>query len=132
MIDACDLQKAFGSVKAVDGVSFVARDGKHSLFVGKAAGEGNFVRRGGENTSYIAEPAISFETEPRYWIAARLFNIPVNTIQSVEIKPATGPAYSVHRVKADGAKAPVTDEFTLQGVPAGRKAASSESLAPSR
>jgi len=123
-------------------ISIVARDGKHSVFIGKPAGEGNFVRRGGENTSYIAEPAISFEAEPRYWIAPRLFNIPVNTIQSVDIKPATGPAYSVHRVNANsansghaaapgGSPAPVVDEYALRGVPAGRKAASSESLAPS-
>lgn len=127
-------------------ITIVARDGKHSVFVGKPAGEGNFVRRGGENTSYIAEPAISFEAEPRFWIAPRLFNIPVTTLQSVEIKPATGPAYGVHRVTAKdvpaapgtgghgtpaGNPAPVVDKFALDGIPAGRKAADPASLMPS-
>ena len=45
------------------------------MIVGKPAGEGNFARRGGENTSYIVEPAISFEAEPRFWIDPKLIDI---------------------------------------------------------
>ena len=46
-------------------IGFVAKDGKHSVIIGKPIGAGNFARRGGENTSYSVEPGISFEAEPR-------------------------------------------------------------------
>ena len=42
-------------------IEFIAHDGKHAVIVGKPSAEGNFVRRAGENTSYIVEPAISVE-----------------------------------------------------------------------
>jgi hypothetical protein len=106
-------------------ISVTARDGKHSVIVGKPVGNGNFARRGGENTSYIVEPGISFEAEPRYWIDSRLIDIAAADIQSIEIKPAAGPPYTVHRAAAGGGN------FVLDGVPPGRKAADPASLAPS-
>ncbi|HEV7610826.1 MAG TPA: DUF4340 domain-containing protein [Steroidobacteraceae bacterium] len=105
-------------------VSFTAHDGKHSVIVGKPTGEGNFARRGGENTSYSVEPGITFETEPRFWIDSRLLDIPAADIQSILVKPATGTAYTVRR---DGTGA----NYTLDGIPPGRKALDSASLAPS-
>jgi hypothetical protein len=140
-------------------ISFVAKDGTHSVIIGKPVGEGNFARRGGENTSYSVEPSISFEAEPRYWIDSRLLDIKSTDIQSIAIKPATGPAYTVHRAAAattpaattpaatpagsvaagktaaSGAAAGTTaassTDFALDGVPAGRKAAEAATLAPS-
>ncbi len=106
-------------------VSFVAQDGKHAVIVGKSVGEGNFARRGGENQSYIVEPAITIDAEPRAWIDAHLIDIAAATIQSIDIKSDGGAAYSVHRVKAG------EDNFALEGVPTGRKAADPASLAPS-
>ncbi len=106
-------------------ISVTARDGKHTLIVGKPVGEGNFVRRGGENTSYSVEPGISFEAEPRYWIDSRLIDIKAESIQSIALKPAGGPAYVVRRAAAN------KESFTLDGVPAGRQAADSAALAPS-
>ena len=105
-------------------ISIVAKDGKHTVIVGKPFGAGNFARRGGENTSYSVEPGISFEAEPRYWIDSRLLDIAASNVQSVAIKPATAPAYTVHRAAA-------ADNFALDGVPPGRKAADTASLAPS-
>jgi Domain of unknown function (DUF4340) len=105
-------------------VSFVARDGRHAVIIGKAVGAGNFARRAGEKTSYSVEPAISFETEPRHWIESRLIDIAAADIQSIAVKPAAGAAYSVHRAAAGG-------NFELDGVPAGRKAADAAALAPS-
>ena len=106
-------------------VTVTAKDGKkQSVIVGKPTGEGNFVRRGGENTSYSVEPGITFETEPRFWIDSRLIDIAAAAIQSVQIKPAAGAAYTVRRETAGG-------NFTLDGVPPGRKALDSASLAPS-
>jgi hypothetical protein len=103
-------------------ISITAQDGKHAVIVGKPIGEGNFARRSDEETSYSVEPAISFETEPRYWIDSKLIDIAAGTIQSVEIKPSAQPAYTVRRD---------ADTFTLDGVPPGRKAADPAALAPS-
>ena len=139
-------------------IIITAQDGKHAVIIGKPIGEGNFARRSNEETSYSVEPAISFETEPRYWIDSKLIDIAAGTIQSVEIKPSAQPAYTVRRGKAAGVtdKAPsasdkatsaadkaataadksadaanAADTFTLDGVPPGRKAADPASLAPS-
>jgi hypothetical protein len=130
-------------------ISVTARDGKHAVIIGKPVGEGNFARRSGGNSSYSVEPAISFETEPRFWIDSRLLDVAAAGIQSIEVKPAAGPAYAVHRVAASaagaagaagagaaGANASLTppkdpENFALDGVPPGRKAADAAALAPS-
>ena len=78
-------------------VSFTAGDGAHAVIVGKPVGGGNFVRRKGENVSYSVEPGISFETEPRFWIESKLFDAAPANIQSIEVKPAAGAAYTLRR-----------------------------------
>ncbi len=70
-------------------ITVAAQDGRHAVIIGKPIGDGNFARRGGENRSYIVEPAITFETEPRYWIESRLIDVPTASIQSIEVKPAS-------------------------------------------
>jgi Domain of unknown function (DUF4340) len=131
-------------------IEVIAHDGKHAVIVGKPAAEGSFVRRVGENTSYIVEPPISVEAEPRFWIDTRLLDLPADKIQGIEAKPAGGPDYSVRKVSAPApatapANAPATtpatassansaapaSNFELTGVPSGRKAADSAQLAPS-
>jgi len=142
-------------------VSFTAGDGAHAVIVGKPVGGGNFVRRKGENVSYSVEPGISFETEPRFWIESKLFDAAPANIQSIEVKPAAGTAYTLRRATpapagksgagatpapgstansatpvgggtaATGGTAAVADLFTLEGVPPGRKPADSAMLAPS-
>jgi hypothetical protein len=124
-------------------ISVTARDGKHAVIVGKPVGEGNFARRSGGNSSYSVEPGISFETEPRFWIDSRLLDVAAAGIQSIEIKPVSGPAYTVHRVAAGAAGAGASgaiasptaskdsENFALNGVPPGRKAADAAALAPS-
>jgi hypothetical protein len=92
--------------------------------VGKSVGEGNFVRRVGENQTYSVEPAISVETEPRYWIDSRLLDVPATLIQSIEVKPAAGAAYSIRRLGS------TDNAFSLDGVPAGRKPLDGPALAP--
>ena len=133
-------------------IEVVAHDGKHAVIVGKPVGEGSFVRRGGESTSYIVEPAISVEAEPRFWIDTRLLDLPADKIQNIEAKPASGPGYSVHKIPAlapaaapapapaaasaaagssteGNAAASAASTFALTGVPNGRKAADSAQLA---
>ncbi|MDP9090634.1 MAG: DUF4340 domain-containing protein [Pseudomonadota bacterium] len=135
-------------------IELIARDGKHDVIIGKSVGNGNFVRRAGETTSYVIEPAIFLETEPRFWIDTKLLDIPADKIQSIETKPATGPGYSLRRAlvgsdKAAAASAPTTapaatapgatapgpaapaDKFVLDAVPAGRQAADPQTLANS-
>jgi hypothetical protein len=90
-------------------IDFTAQDGAHSLIIGKSSGEGNFVRRGGENQSFLIAPSLFVETEPKSWIDSKLIDIPVATIQRIEIKPAGGASYSVHRLPAPAA-APKSDK----------------------
>jgi uncharacterized protein DUF4340 len=106
-------------------ISIVAARGTSTLIVGKPSGGGSFVRFAADATSYLAEPGISFETEPRYWIDSRLLDLPVARIQSLAVHPADGPPYALHRVSAEG------DTFALDRVPAGRLAADGKTLAPS-
>jgi hypothetical protein len=132
-------------------IELVAQDGKHELIIGKPVGNGNFVRRAGEKTSYVIEPAIFLETEPRFWIDTKLLDLPADKIQSIENKPATGPAYSMHRTPVENDKtaasgnappavpasaaapSPAATEapakFVLDTVPAGRQAADQQTLA---
>jgi hypothetical protein len=131
-------------------VVVTARDAKITVIVGKPVGAGNFARRGGENTSYSVEPGISFETEPRFWIESRLLDLTAAAIQSIQVKPADGPGYTVRREPAAGAApagatppsavppsgtpasgVPPSGNFTLEGTPPNRKAADSAALAPS-
>jgi hypothetical protein len=79
-------------------IELIAKGGKQDVIVGKPAEQGNFVRRVGEKSSYIVEPGISFEAEPRYWIDTRLLDISADKIQSIQFKPETGPTYTVRRV----------------------------------
>lgn len=139
-------------------IELLAKQGKQDVIVGKPADQGSFVRRVGEKSSYIVDPAISFEAEPRYWIDTRLLDIAADKIQSIQFKPDTGPGYTVRRVTEAPAKpdegkktAPKTEtgaaaapakasapvppvpssKFVLEGVPRGRQAADSNVLAPS-
>ncbi len=105
-------------------VTVTAPQGALAVIVGKPAGEGNFVRRAGENQSFTVEPAISFETEPRYWIDSKLFNIPAAQIQSEQVKLSDGSSYTLHRAAAPDSP------FVLDGVPPGRKALDAPALAP--
>jgi Domain of unknown function (DUF4340) len=138
-------------------IEFTIKDGAHALIVGKSAGEGNYVRRGGENQSYSVAPGVFVETEPKSWIDAKLLDIPLADIQRIDVKVAGGPNYSVHRLPAppaaksdkgqapaasaaasaatpqpaDTAPPPAEPGFALDGVPSGRKPANGESVAPS-
>jgi hypothetical protein len=97
-------------------IGIVDGGGKHALIVGKAIGNGSFVRPADSATSWIVEPAISVETDPHYWIDATLIDLPAAEIANVAVTPDTGPAYVLHRT------APATVSFALAAVPTGRTA----------
>jgi Domain of unknown function (DUF4340) len=79
-------------------IELLAKDAKLDVIVGKPVDQGNFVRRVGEKSSYIVEPGISFEAEPRFWIDTRLLNFSADKIQSIQFKPDTGSTYTLRRV----------------------------------
>jgi hypothetical protein len=101
-------------------IELLAKDAKLDVIVGKPIEQGNFVRRAGEKSSYIVEPGISFEAEPRFWIDTRLLNFSADKIQSIQFKPDTGSTYTVRRVSEP---APKPDE--------GKKAAANATGTPS-
>lgn len=106
-------------------ITWVAPDGRHDLIVGKPAGQGVFVRRAAEARSYLVEPAIPLDTQPRLWMDGRLLDVPAATIQSIVVQFADGTGYTLRR------SSPKDDRFALEGVPAGRKAREPAALAPS-
>jgi hypothetical protein len=107
-------------------IGIMRTSGKQAVIIGKPASRGSFARRVGQNTSYLVEPAISVDPEPGFWIDSKLLDVAVATIQSIEVKPAGGPAYTLHRAAPGGA-----GDFVLDGVPAARKAVDAAALAPS-
>jgi hypothetical protein len=104
-------------------IEVTAPDGKHAVIVGKPTLEGSFVRRRGENASFVVEPSISFETEARYWIDGKLLDLPAAKIQSIEVKPANGPGYLLRRA------APVPSGDTAGGAAPGAGAANASGAA---
>lgn len=104
-------------------ITVVTAGGRQAVIVGKAAGQGSFVRRDGEKQSYSVEPGIPVQTEPPFWIDARLLDVPAAKIQRVEYRPPGAPSYAVQRSATD-------TTFSLDGVPAGRKPQGAENLAP--
>jgi hypothetical protein len=106
-------------------ITVAAPQARYLLIVGKPVGQGSFARRGGENQSYIVQPALSFGSEPRSWIDSRLIDIASATIQSIAVKPAAGSGYTLHRLT------PADSGFGLDAVPAGRKPLDAKALEPS-
>jgi Domain of unknown function (DUF4340) len=106
-------------------ITVTAPQAKYVLIVGKPVGQGSFARRGGENQSYIVQPALSIASEPRSWIDPKLIDIASTAIQSIAVKPAAGAGYTLHRL------IPAEPGFSLDGVPAGRKALDAKDLEPS-
>jgi len=133
-------------------VTVLSPDGTQGVIVGKPVGEGNFVRRAGENQAYSVEPSIAVDADPRHWLNASLLDLKSTAIQSLEFKPgaagnqpaaagkpATGnPATAAKPTAAAGQGytlrrgAAPDDTFSLGAVPAGRKALAAPALAPSQ
>lgn len=133
-------------------VSLVAPGRTTAVIVGHSTGNGNYVRRAGEATSFAVEPAIQVDAEPRDWIDGKLLDVPAEKIQDIRMRLADHTAYRISRlptVAKPGASAgpsaahkpgapdagsatPAQNEgFKLDSVPAGREAASPDVIAPS-
>jgi hypothetical protein len=106
-------------------VTVTARDGDHTVIIGKPLGNGNFARRPPEAKSYLIEPSVFVETEPRRWIDPHILDVAVGAIQRLEVTPAAGPGYSIHRTS------PTEDAFALESAPPHRTALDPKAIAPS-
>jgi hypothetical protein len=116
-----------------------------TLVVGKPIAGGSFVRPGGRPTTYVVEPALSFETEPRYWIDSTLVDVPTTAVAGVAVKiggdeyrlrrapvasPPASAATTATPTAAAPAAAPATGFVFETATPKGRTALDAASLTP--
>jgi hypothetical protein len=91
-----------------------------ALIVGKSAQQGQditvFVRRAGENQSWLARSPAEFKLTPADWMDKSVVAIDHSRIATIEVKPPTGPAYTAAHAKP-------ADPLTLSPIPAGRELA---------
>jgi hypothetical protein len=91
-----------------------------SMIVGKSEPLGDdlgvFVRRAGENQSYLVRSPAEIKAAPAEWMDKTVIGIAADRIASAEVKPATGPAYTAARNKPD-------DGFVIAPLPKGRELA---------
>ena len=108
-----------------------------TLIVGHPAGNGSYVRRGGDAQTYAVEPAIALEGDAKDWIDTRLLDLPFEKIQSIRMQLSDGSHYVISRLPPPPAaagkdKAATPPEgFRLAAVPAGREANEPGLIAPS-
>lgn len=105
-------------------LTLAVKGGTQSVIVGKPSGQGSFVRLATENRSYLVEPAITPDAEPRSWIDPRLLDVAPASIERIDVKLADGTLYALHRID------PKDSKFALDGTPPGRKPLDSSALAP--
>ncbi len=105
-------------------LTVAAKSGTQSVIVGKPSGGSSFVRRADENQSYLVEPAITPEAEPRGWIDPRLLDVSAAVIERLAVKLADGTAYTLRRTD------PTESKFALDGAPRGRTPLDPAALAP--
>jgi hypothetical protein len=91
-----------------------------SMIVGKTEPLGDdlgvFVRRAGENQSYLARSPAEIKADPAEWMDKTVVAVAASRVASAEVKPASGPAYTAARAKPD-------DGFVIAPLPKGRELA---------
>jgi len=95
-----------------------------SLIAGKSTDIGDpsgasglYIRKPGDKQSWLARSVFVPKSDASDWMEKNILSIDPSRIQSVDVTPISGPAFSVHR---DG---PNDLDFTLTPVPAGRELA---------
>jgi hypothetical protein len=91
-----------------------------SMIVGKSEPLGDdlglFVRRAGENQSYLVRSPTEIKADPAEWMDKTVISVAASRIASAEVKPVTGPAYTASRAKPE-------DGFAVAPLPKGRELA---------
>jgi hypothetical protein len=107
------------------GVAITVSDAKGkvlaALIVGKSEEIGDpsgavglFVRRAGDNRSWLVRSLSDLRTGLSDWMDKKIFDIDRARIAEVSFHPVSGPAFAVRRASAEAA------EFTLDALPQGR------------
>jgi hypothetical protein len=104
-----------------DGVNVtLSGDGGHviaSMIVGKSEPLGDdlglFVRRAGENQSYLVRSPAEIKANPAEWMDKSVVSIAVERVATVEVKPLEGPAYTATRTAPEA-------PFNVAPLPKGR------------
>ena len=123
-LDLADLAQK-GSQASRIAVTTAAGDTLADLFIGKkreslTGGKPMvYVRRGGENQSYLAEGELDLRGGPVEWLVQEVVNIPKETIVAAELTSASG---GILRLERDG------KDFRIAGLPEGRKIGSQYSV----
>jgi hypothetical protein len=87
-----------------------------ALIVGKPAqGKSGFVRVAHMQSSLLAQPLISVDTDPRHWIDRAVVDISDQQMKEAVVETAAGPAYTVARA------APQQDDYKVAPLPKGRE-----------
>jgi hypothetical protein len=90
----------------------IAGNSKHDAF-GESK-TGTYVRRPGENQSWLADRSLDGSTTLSDWVKTRVVDLPTDTIRSASIEVAGQPAYAIDR-DSDGRT------HKLSQMPAGKK-----------
>jgi len=83
-----------------------------------------YIRRTGENQTYLAAGDLPLETERKAWLDDRVVDIARDRVKRVTVAPSDAAAYSVSRVKPD------QPDFTLDNIPKGREPLSNAAANP--
>jgi len=91
-----------------------------SMIVGKSEPLGDdlgiFVRRAGENQSYLVRSPVEIKASPADWMDKSIIAIAANRVASFEVKPSEAPAYTATRTAPQNA-------FAIAPLPKGRELA---------
>jgi len=93
-----------------------------ALIVGKSEDIGDdsgatglFVRRPGDDQSWLVKSVAGIKASPADWIDRKVMSVDRDRIAEADVRPASGPAYSVSRAKPSDA------DFMLAPMPKGRE-----------
>ncbi len=85
--------------------------------VGDDNSVGMFVRRAGENQSWLVKSPAALKASQSDWMDKTVLDVDRDRVTEVQVQPATGPAYSVSRAT------PKDASFTVSPLPKGRELA---------
>ena len=98
------------------GLAIDINGSKQTLIIGKTFGtRGAYVRVAGHAQSVLATPQLAPDADPRHWLDRSLLDIAADQINEVDLKPQSGPDYSIKR-SAAGAS-----DYVVSTVPKGRE-----------
>jgi hypothetical protein len=98
-------------------LELVFSDGEYALLLGRYNGQGSgtFVRRPGENQSWLVSGDLTLEREAVRWIARDLIDLPSGKIQRLELKRPDGEIIRAAKAREED------PHFAVENLPPGRE-----------